>query len=176
MKILNISNESVLWLLDDSEIVKENIFKKASNKGICKNRIIFAQRIDRNLHLSRLTLADLFLDSYPCNAHTTASDALLVNLPILTISGKTMSSRVAGSLLKELKLDSLICENFQEYIEKAIFFKNNKNSLINMKKRITKNKENNPIFSAKYFASNLEKGYKIAWNNFINNKKQDIKL
>ena len=103
MEILKQKEDSVLWLLENenSESVK-NILSYAEKKGINPNRIIYSKRCQINEYLDRLKVADLFLDTFPITAHTTANDALWVELPILTLAGKSMVSRVAGSLLTNI--------------------------------------------------------------------------
>ncbi len=103
-RILQSVDGSVLWLLEDSKSAKENLIREAQVRGITKDRLIFAERLDLPEHLARHHLADLFLDTNPCNAHTTASDALWVGLPVLTFIGKSFSSRMGASLLKSVGL------------------------------------------------------------------------
>lgn len=169
-KILKKNNNTVLWLLDDNSLVKRNILLLFKSKNINLNRIIFAPRISTENHLSRMALADLFLDSFPCNAHTTASDALLVDLPIVTLSGRSMSSRVTGSLLSVLNLKELITSNYSEYEETINYYINNKQHLNKIKKKITINK-NLVISNSEYFARNMEIVYEKIYNNYINGKK-----
>ncbi len=169
VQILKKNKNSVLWLLDDKAI-KQNIFNFFSNQNIPKERIILAPKIDTHLHTSRLALADLFIDSFPCNAHTTASDSLYADLPIITVPGESMCTRVTGSLLNTLKIDELICKNLEEYIHKINFYINNTNELLKIRKKINKNK-NLKIFNATLFTENIEKAYKKVWDNYLNGKK-----
>ena len=99
MEILKEAQDSVLWLLSPPRDGKENLLKEARLRGIDHSRIIFAPYLPEADHLSRLKYADLFLDTFPCNAHTTASDALWANVPIVTWHGRSFASRVASSLL-----------------------------------------------------------------------------
>ena len=161
--------DTILWLLNDKKEIKDKLLSYFTSKNIKSHRIIFANKIDNQKHISRLSLADLYLDSYPCNAHTSASDALQANLPIVTLSGRSMSSRVTGSLLNSLDLQELITDNFYNYEKKINQLIRNKDQLKMIKMKITKNKTN--IFNAKNFVYNLEKAYKIIWNNFKNGKK-----
>jgi predicted O-linked N-acetylglucosamine transferase (SPINDLY family) len=100
------------------------------------------------------------LDTFPYNAHTTASDALSNGLPIITLYGKSFQSRVALSLLKNLKLDELIMKNIKEYEDYAIAAASKPNKLSHIKKKLLFQKNNNNFFSAKIYTNNLEKGYK----------------
>ena len=168
--ILKNNSNTVLWLLDDNNLVKENILILFENKDIDLNRIFFSPRVDTREHLSRMALADLFLDSFPCNAHTTASDALLVDLPIITLSGRSMSSRVTGSFLSVLGLEELIANDYKEYEKKINYYINNQEKLNQIKKKINTNK-NVVLFNSEKFSKDIEKAYEKIWNNFINGKK-----
>ena len=175
-KILTKNSNTVLWLLDDNDLVKENILILFASKNIDLKRIIFSPRVDTKEHLSRMSLADLFLDSFPCNAHTTASDALLVDLPIITLSGKSMSSRVTGSFLSVLNLEELIANNYQEYEKKINYYISNQTKLAQIKQKININK-NLILFNSEKISKDIEKAYEKIWNNFINGKKiADLKI
>ena len=165
--ILKKNANTVLWIINDPGI-KENVLKYMHDSGIEKSRIILSPRVDYNLHISRLTLADLFIDSFPCNAHTTASDALYANLPIITVSGKSMASRVTGSLLSVIKLNHLICKDFEEYYTKINFYINNQIELKILKKYIKDNKF--ILYNSEVFTRNLEKSFTKVWQNYLNNK------
>lgn len=110
---------SVLWLLADNDAAKENLLKEAVSRGIEPGRLVFAQRVRPEIHLARHAVADLFLDCFPCSAHTTASDALFAGLPVLTVAGETFASRVAASLLTAVGLKDLIADTLDSYAEKA---------------------------------------------------------
>ncbi len=152
MRILSQAPNSVLWLLDCNPWAKANIQAAAENAGIAANRIIFAPRVPVAEHLSRHVHADLFLDTMPYNAHTTASDALWMNVPVLTMLGETMASRVAASLLTRAGLPQFICSNLQEYQQKALSFIQNP-SLLNI------NTKQSPLFDAAQFARDIEQQY-----------------
>ena len=120
MRILKRVPESVLWLLADNEWAHDNMVKSALAHGIEKERLIFASRVTPADYLARYRVADVFLDCTPFNGGTTANDALFMGLPILTLSGKTFASRMAGSLLHSLGLNELITYTFEDYEEKAV--------------------------------------------------------
>ena len=109
------------------------------------------------------------MDSFPCNAHTTASDALSVNLPIVTLSGRAMASRVSGSFLNVLKLNNLIANNYEEYKNIINYYVNNLEEL----KKLEKNQinKNNKLFNARLFTQNMEKAYKKVWQHYLSGKK-----
>ena len=120
---------------------------------------LFADKVSNELHLSRLRCADLFLDTFNYNAHTTASDALWANIPIITKQGKSFSARVCSSLLKSLNLDDLIVKDNAEYEEKALHIAKNKDYLMELKDRLNQNKLKSPLFDSEKFTKNIEKLY-----------------
>jgi predicted O-linked N-acetylglucosamine transferase (SPINDLY family) len=114
-------------------------------------------------HLARHRVADLFLDTFPYNAHTTASDALWAGLPVLTLAGQTFASRVAGSLLRTLGLPELIATTLDEYEEAALRLANDPERLGNLRARLEANRETSGLFDGGQFARNLEKAYAAMW-------------
>jgi predicted O-linked N-acetylglucosamine transferase (SPINDLY family) len=158
-KILNIVEGSVLWLLEDSKDSTNNLLMEASKRGIHPNRLIFAPRIELSLHLSRHRAADLFLDTWPCNAHTTASDALWAGLPVITLLGETFASRVCGSLLNAINLSELITNNVKDYEALAIELATNKQQLLDIKRKLIINKDKSPLFDTAKFVKDLEEIY-----------------
>lgn len=159
MNILKKCESSVLWLLQDKELGRQNLWKEAEIQGVDKERIIFAGRIPLKEHLKRLEFIDLFLDTFPYNAHTTASESIRAGVPILTLKGKSFPSRVASSILTNIGLENLITSNFKDYENKAIFLANNIQEIKNLKKHL-KNKVNTyKLFDSKTFTNDLEKIY-----------------
>lgn len=121
MELLNEVPNSVIWLMKLNPVAEENLKREALKHNISTERLIFAQRVSSiELHLARYKLADIFLDTFPYNGHTTVSDALLCGLPVITIKGNTFSSRVAASLLHEIGLTENIATNYEQYKYKAI--------------------------------------------------------
>src|SRR5258708_11629246 len=108
MRLLGSVPGSVLWLLEANQLVKENLRAEAGKRGVDPTRLVFAPVVPSAEHLGRHRHADLFLDNLPCNAHTTASDALWAGVPVLTCSGETFAGRVAGSLLAAVGIAELI--------------------------------------------------------------------
>ena len=158
MRILSETSKSVLWLYCTNEIARKNILEQAAINNIEKKRIIFAENVKIKDHLSRLKLADVFLDTFPYSAHTTASDAIRMNLPLVTLSGESFASRVAGSILSSIGLEELISNNYEEYEEKAINLYNQPHELIRVKTKI-ENEKKNILFNPKKFTKNLENLY-----------------
>ena len=124
-----------------------------------------------NDYLDKLTAADLFLDTFPVNAHTTASDALWVGLPIITMSGKSLVSRVAGSLLSSISVPELITYNYTDYKNLAIKLSNDREFYNKIKLKINNNKKTEPLFNTKKFTKNLENIYWDLFTNFKNKNK-----
>src|SRR5207302_11492484 len=119
MRLLHHVPASVLWLLASNRWAPDNLRREAGMRGVDPRRLIFASRVSQTAHLGRLALADLMLDTLPCNAHTTASDALWSGVPLLTCPGETFASRVAGSLLNTIGLPELITDNLEHYEQNA---------------------------------------------------------
>jgi protein O-GlcNAc transferase len=159
MRILKQAPNSVLWLLDCNPWAKTNLQREAENAGIAAERIIFAPRVPIAEHLARHVHANLFLDTLPYNAHTTASDALFMNVPVLTILGDTFASRVAASLLTRAGLPQLITDNLQAYEQKAVYFAQHPQKLADI--NIAHKKS--VLFDANQFAHDLEQKYLDIW-------------
>ena len=173
IEIIKKVENSVLWLMSDNPISETNLKKKFIKNNISENRLIFASRMPHREHLSRLKLADIFLDTFPYNAHTTASDALRVGLPVVTLKGQSFASRVASSLLNSLDLNELITNSDIEYKKLAINIAENLSLLQEIKKKINNNISNKPLFDAKLFTQHLEKAYLIALQRLKKNKSVD---
>jgi protein O-GlcNAc transferase len=159
MRILKEVEGSVLWLLADNPSAQSNLKIEAHKRGIDPSRLIFAERVTLTDHLARHQQADLFLDTLPYNAHTTASDALWAGLPVLTLIGEAFASRVAASLLKAIGLPELITNTQEEYEDLAIELANNPNRLEEMKLKLANNRLTTPLFDTPIFAKHLEYAY-----------------
>jgi predicted O-linked N-acetylglucosamine transferase (SPINDLY family) len=119
MSVLQRSPDSVLWMVGDNEWARDSIVRSAEQRGIARDRIVFASRVGPDEYMARLSLADLFLDTFPYNAGTIASDAIRMGLPLATISGQAFASRMAGRLLTAMGAHDGIASNVQQYIEFA---------------------------------------------------------
>ena len=171
-KILQKSNDSILWLAISKEgIQRDNILKAFDKKNIKSSRIFFSEKIEYQKYLERFQLADLFLDTYPYGGHTTSIEALSSGLPILTMQGEGFQSRVTASLLKNLELDELITSNKEDYVKLALELNNNKEKMNSIKFRLKNQKKISKIFDSKLYANNLEKGYCEALDRFVDEKK-----
>jgi predicted O-linked N-acetylglucosamine transferase (SPINDLY family) len=159
MRILKKVNGSVLWLLEDNTTAANNLRKEAHAKGVDSQRLIFATRMPPADHLARHHAADLFLDTLPCNAHTTASDALWSGLPVLTCMGESFASRVAASLLNAIGLPELITNSQEQYEALAIELAFNPEKLGTIKQRLDKNRLTFPLFDTDLLTKHLEAAY-----------------
>ncbi|QWE08769.1 tetratricopeptide repeat protein [Polynucleobacter ibericus] len=159
IRILNAVEGSVLWLFADNPFAVANLKKEAALRGLNPDRIIFAERIPPAEHLARYKLADLFLDTTPCNAHTTASDALWTGLPVLTLVGKSFAARVAASLLNAVGLPDMVVETQEEYEVLALDLATHPEKLQEIKARLKGNLLTAPLFDTPLFTKNLENAY-----------------
>lgn len=159
MRILCSVDGSVLWLFEDNPEAASNLRKEAKRRGVGADRLVFAQRMEASEHLARQRLADLFLDTLPYNAHTTASDALWVGLPVLTLLGDTFAGRVAASLLNAIRLPELITTTAAEFEEKAVALAHNGPALAAIKGKLAANRLTTPLFDAALFARHIEAAY-----------------
>ena len=153
MTILKETKHSILWLLEDNKWAKSSLIEESKKHGIDPNRLYFAGRITPENYLARYKLADLFLDCFPFNGGTTVNDAMWVGLPVLTLSGRSFASRMAGSLLSQSKQENLICFSHDEYVTKAIQFygSHHKNKLT-----LVQSNSKKSIFNTKLFAADFE--------------------
>ena len=159
MRILKVVEGSILWLFQDNTWAAENLKKEAEKQGIAPDRLVFAVRMPLPDHLARYRLADLFLDTFPYNAHTTASDALWAGLPVLTRMGKSFASRVAASLLNAIELPELITNTQEQYEALAIELAMNPQKLADIKYKLETNRLAAPLFDTPLFTQNLETAY-----------------
>jgi predicted O-linked N-acetylglucosamine transferase (SPINDLY family) len=159
MRILSEVEGSVLWLLEDNEMASANLRKEAAARGVAAERLIFAKRVPSAEHQARHRCADLFLDTLPYNAHTTALDALWKGVPVLTRAGETFAGRVAASLLTALDLPELIVETPEDYERLAIELARHPAKLAALKQKLDGNRSTTPIFDTTLFTRHIEKAY-----------------
>ena len=159
MDILKEVPNSILWLLETNISTSKNIIKEAIKRNISEKRILFGKYLPHEQHLKRISLGDIFLDTYPYNAHTTASDSIRVGVPIITLKGRCFASRVCSSILKQVKMEELITESYVDFKDKAINLGKNEQKLINIKDQIKKNSLNSSLFKPEEFTKNLERIY-----------------
>ena len=159
-RILLNTKDSVLWISENNADFRKNIQAEFGIRSIKPERIIFAQRVDSmGDYLARYKLADLFLDTFPYGAHTTALDSLKAGVPVLTLLGQSFPGRVAASLLNTIGLPELITKNQEEYETLAIELANNPSTLAKIKERLEKNLIATPLFNTPLFTKNIEAVY-----------------
>ena len=166
MRILIAAEGSVLFLLDSKETATNNLKKEAMARGVSPDRLVFAKHLPLPEYLARYRIADLFLDTLPYNAGTTASDALRVGLPVLTLTGKSFASRVAASLLNAVGLPELITNSQEEYESLAIKLAKNPEELSKIKKKLINNLPTSALYNTKMFTQHLESAYQTMYQRY----------
>jgi predicted O-linked N-acetylglucosamine transferase (SPINDLY family) len=159
-RILNKVEDSVLWLLEDNPLMLDNLKLEAKKRLIDPKRIVFAKKSPQPFYLGLYKYADLFLDTLPYNAHTTAGDALWADLPVLTCFGTTYAGRVAASHLKAIQLPELITYSREEFEKLAIELANDQEKLKSIKEKLIENKKTAPLFDTVLFVKNFEEKLK----------------
>lgn len=159
MQILGRTPNSVLWLLEPGDEAKRRLCEIAEARGVSRERIVFAPRLSNPAHLARYPLADLFLDTAPYGAHTTASDALWMGVPVLTLSGRSFASRVCGSLTRSAGLADLVVTSAREYVERAIALGADRNITNRYKERLKANRATCDLFNMELLVGKLEDLY-----------------
>ena len=167
MGILREVPNSVLWLLEDNHSASINLKGEAEKLGVGADRIIFAQRLPLEQHLARHRFADIFLDTLPYNAHTTASDALWVGLPVITRIGRSFQGRVAASLLEAVGMPELITHTDSEYISLAVELARNPTKLIELKNKLAQNRLKAPLFDTRKSTLELESLYQKMYEIYL---------
>jgi predicted O-linked N-acetylglucosamine transferase (SPINDLY family) len=164
MRLLAAVPNSVLWLLETSAEVRSNLQAEAQRAGIEPARIVFAPVVPVGEHVARNAAADLFLDTYPYGAHTTANDALLAGLPVITCAGETLVSRIAGSQLTAIGLPELITTRFADYEALALKLATHPGLLKSYRHRLAANRRTTPLFDMARYARDFEDAMLRAWD------------
>jgi len=157
---------SVLWMLGSTEAAHERLRKFAQGRGIATERLIFAEKLKNPDHLARYPLADLFLDTTPYGAHTTASDALWMGVPVLTYTGRSFASRVCGSLSRAAGLPELVCASAEEYIDRAVQLGKDRASIKPYRDRLQSNRNTCTLFDTPLLVREMESLYARMWQDF----------
>jgi protein O-GlcNAc transferase len=171
MRLLKAVPGSVLWLFLDNEWVQQNLRREAEARGMDATRLIFAPRMPLSDHLARHRLADLFLDTSPYNAHTTASDALWVGLPLVTCAGRSFPSRVAGSLLHAVGLPELVTNSLGDYEELALRLATQPDLLQSVRAKLERNRLTAPLFDMERSRRHIESAYTQMWSRWQRGEK-----
>jgi len=156
MRLLDQVDGSVLWLLDDNPAATRNLREEAAARGTASDRLVFARRVNPAEHLARHRAADLFLDTLPYGAHTTASDALWTGLPVLTCRGSTFAGRVGASLLHAAGLPELITDSLDEYEALALKLARDRGALRTLKETLSRNRDSCTLFDTARFTRHFE--------------------
>jgi protein O-GlcNAc transferase len=163
MRLLGAVENSVLWLIETNATATANLRREAEKRGVAPQRLIFAGKADLPDHLARHRLADLCIDTVPCNAHTTASDALWTGLPVLTCLGTTLAGRVAASLLQAVGLPELITHSFHDYETLALKLARDTDFLASIRKKLAHNRTICPLFDTARSTRAMEAAYLAMW-------------
>ena len=164
-------SDSVLWLYCEDDTARANLVAHAAAMGVDAGRLIFASEVPKAEHLARMRHADIFLDCFPVTAHTTAVDALWAGIPVITIYGDSLTSRVSASILKAAGLPELIAHDKAEYRNLALQYARDRQRLSELKDRIFRSRKKVPLFDTALFASDMEKLYKAMWDEYCENSR-----
>ncbi|MDB9729180.1 tetratricopeptide repeat protein, partial [Amylibacter sp.] len=168
MRLLTKVENSVLWLRQSNQFSQMNMSNEAQKRNVNPSRLVFADKITMDKHLARQRFADLFVDTFAFNAHTTAAEALWAGLPLVTKLGKGFAARVAGSLLNAVGLPELITETEQDYEALILELATNPMKLAEIKEKLATNRLTQPLFNTELYTKHLENGYQQAYQNYFN--------
>jgi predicted O-linked N-acetylglucosamine transferase (SPINDLY family) len=157
---------SVLWLLGSTEGTNQRLRDHAAQRGIARERLVFAEKLANPFHLARYVLADVFLDTTPYGAHTTASDALWMGVPVLTLSGRSFASRVCGSLARAAGIAELVCSSAEEFVERAVELGTNPGQLQAYRERLRAGRDRCTLFDMPLLVRQLEALYLQMWTEY----------
>jgi protein O-GlcNAc transferase len=166
MQILEKTPGSVLWLLSQNSAAETNLKAQAESCGVDSDRIIFTEKLPKPVHLSRLELADLALDTRIVNGAASTSDVLRMGLPIITLKGTHFASRMSASILTAIGLPELITHDFEEYEKLAVHLANS-GALNAIRNKLEKNRKTSPLFDTPRFVRNLESAFRTARDIFL---------
>ncbi|AXO13426.1 tetratricopeptide repeat protein [Thalassospira indica] len=167
MRLLGKVDSSVLWLLKGNDYAADNLRKEAQKRGVDPNRLIFAEKLPEPEHLARHKHADLLLDTFNVNAHTTASDALWAGLPMVTLPGAQFAARVAASILSAANLPELIAKSEEDYEAIALDLALNPEKAIAIRSKVKENAKVCPLFDSKSYTVDLERAYDAAYACYL---------
>lgn len=171
LSILKRVRKSVLWLMVESDLAELNLRETAMDNGVDPERIVFAERLPREAHLQRLSCADLALDTCAVSGAATTSDALWVNVPVLTVKGRHFASRMSASILDAVGLSELVFKNLHDYEEKAVKLANDPADLSAIKKKLAHQGRSSQLFNTSAGVEMLQNAYKMIWNLHKEGKK-----
>jgi predicted O-linked N-acetylglucosamine transferase (SPINDLY family) len=155
---------SVLWLLSSNEATNERLRAYAEQCGVAKERLVFAGKLANPVHLARYQLADLFLDTAPYGAHTTASDALFMGVPVLTFAGRSFAARVCGSLVTAAGLPELVCDSGPAFVDRAVHLGTHRGELAELARRLESGRSTCTLFDTPLLVRELEGLFQQMWH------------
>ncbi len=158
---------SVLWLLGSNDTTNERLRSYAEQRGVAKERLVFAGKMANPFHLARYALADLFLDTAPYGAHTTASDALFMGVPVLTFAGRSFASRVCGSLVTAAGVPELVCDSASSFVERAVELGKDHARLQDLRLRLREGRATSTLFDTPLLVRELEGLYEHMWSEHV---------
>ena len=161
VEILKRCSHAVLWVMIDSELARANFLSALAKRGVGRQQIVFAPSLGYSDHIARLQAADLGLDTFPYNGHTTTSDKLWAGLPVVTLKGTNFASRVSESLLTALGLPELVAVTPQAYVDLAVALASDAGEVSRLKQKIRQDRFVAPLFDAERFCRHLERGYEV---------------
>jgi len=170
MRLLGEVEGSVLWLLRSNEHTEQNLRNEATKRGIDPGRLVFADKLPQAEHLARHKHADIFIDTFAYNAHTTASDALWAGLPVVTKVGEQFAARVAASLLRAVDLPELVTETDEAYEAMILDLATHPEKLAAIKAQLEKNHRSAPLFDTRRYTRNFERGLDLAYDLYLEGK------
>ena len=170
MRLLGKVEKSVLWLLDNNPLSKQNLINEAKSRGIEKDRLVFSKRTTHENYLAQLKHADVYLDTFVYNAGATASNALYMGVPVITKIGKSYTARMASSLLRSIDLSELITTSSEDYEKLAFELSTNPEKLKKIKNKLAVNRIKKPLFNTEMFTLYFENGLEQIFNNYIKGK------
>jgi predicted O-linked N-acetylglucosamine transferase (SPINDLY family) len=166
-RLLHRLPHAVLWLHSWNEQSPVALKREAAQRGIDPARLVFAPTMVQGPHLDRIGCADLYLDTWPCNGHTTVSDMLWAGVPVVTYSGRTFASRVAGSLLQAIGLPENVCASVQAYEEKVMELAQNAVLRQAVRERVQQARLTAPLFNGATIAREIESLYQRMWDRAV---------
>jgi predicted O-linked N-acetylglucosamine transferase (SPINDLY family) len=164
MRLLQAVPGSWLWLLEASDEAQRNLRREAQRAGVAAERLVFAPKVPPEKHLARIAAADLQIDTFPYGAHTTANDALLVGLPVLTCAGETLASRICGSHLHAIGLPELVTSSFADYEALALRLARHPAALAALRQRLAANRDTYPLFDMARYTRDFEDSLLRIWH------------
>ena len=165
-RILKRVEKSVMMIYVANKLAQNNLIKEISSRGVNPDRLYFGEKLHRDKYLDRYRLADLFLDTFPYNAGTTASDALKMGLPILTLNGNSFNSREASNIVGAVNMPEMIVESQNEYESLAEELATNQKKFKVIKDKLVDNLPNAPLYNTRLFAKNIESAYKTMYERY----------